>query len=148
MRCPSCKNLETRVVDSRMSEDGTSIRRRRACEKCAHRFTTFERLEFVSFLVTKSDGAKELYDREKLEHSILKACNKREVDPAAVDAMVGQLEVEWAAHKQGITSKRIGRDVLGKLKNLDEVAFLRFASVYHNFSSAKDFADFIRHEVE
>jgi len=148
MRCPSCKNLETRVVDSRMSEDGTSIRRRRECEKCSHRFTTFERLEFVSFFVTKNNGTKELYDREKLERSILKACNKRDVDPALIETMINQLEVEWSANKKEVTSKRVGRDTLSKLKNVDEVAFLRFASVYHNFTSAKDFAEFIRHEVE
>ena len=79
MKCPRCKNLETRVIDSRLSEDGLSIRRRRECESCQARFTTFERMEFVNFLVTKSSGKKELYNRSKIETSILKACNKRNI---------------------------------------------------------------------
>ena len=148
MRCPKCKNLETRVIDSRLSDDGLSIRRRRECEKCGSRFTTFERMEFVSFFVTKTSGKKELYNRSKLEASILKACNKRNIPPEKIESMLNTLEIEWAENKLGITSKRIGKDVLHKLKDIDEVACLRFASVYNHFESHGDFVKFILEEFE
>jgi transcriptional repressor NrdR len=148
MRCPKCKNLETRVIDSRLSEDGLSIRRRRECEKCEARFTTFERMEFVSFFVSKSSGKKELYNRSKLETSILKACNKRNIPPEKIESMLNTLEIEWAENKTGVTSKRIGKDVLHKLKDIDEVACLRFASVYNHFESHGDFVKFILEEFE
>ena len=148
MKCPKCSNLDTRVVDSRITDDNTAIRRRRECESCHARFTTFERLEFVSFFVTKSDGKKEVYDRSKLEKSILKACNKRNIDAQQVEAMINSLEPTWAANKKGITSKRIGKDVLTKLKDVDDTAFLRFASVYHNFDSIHDFVEFVKTEFE
>lgn len=148
MKCPKCKNLETKVIDSRISEDGLSIRRRRECESCASRFTTFERMEFVSFFVTKKSGKKELYDRSKLERSIMRACNKRNIQPEEIDHVINQLEIEWAMNKKGITSKRIGKDVLRKLKDLDEVAMLRFASVYNQFDSHNDFGEFIAEEFE
>lgn len=99
MKCPRCKNLETRVIDSRLSEDGLSIRRRRECESCQARFTTFERMEFVSFFVTKTGGKKELYNRSKLETSILKACNKRNLPPEKIESMLNTLEIEWAENK-------------------------------------------------
>ncbi len=148
MRCPKCKNLETRVIDSRLSEDGLSIRRRRECEWCQARFTTFERMEFVSFFVSKTGGKKELYNRSKLETSILKACNKRNIPPEKIESMLNTLEIEWAENKTGVTSKRIGKDVLHKLKDIDEVACLRFASVYNHFESHGDFVKFILEEFE
>ena len=148
MRCPKCKNLETRVIDSRLSEDGLSIRRRRECESCWSRFTTFERMEFVSFFVTKTSGKKELYNRSKLETSILKACNKRNIPPEKIESMLNTLEIEWAENKTWVTSKRIGKDVLHKLKDIDEVACLRFASVYNHFESHGDFVRFILEEFE
>lgn len=148
MRCQKCKNLDTKVIDSRITEDGRSIRRRRECEKCGARFTTFERMEFVSFLVTKSNNEKEMYDRSKLQRSILKSFNKRTVDLERIEQMINELEAEWASNKKGITSKRIGKDILNKLKHIDEVAYVRFASIYHNFESVKDFMDFIRLEFD
>lgn len=148
MRCPKCKNLDTKVIDSRMTEDGQSIRRRRECEKCESRFTTFERLEFINFLVTKSDGAKELYDRSKVQRSILMSFNKRSMEHAQIEQMINELENEWASNKKGITSKRIGKDILHRLRDIDEVAYIRFASVYHNFDSAQDFVNFIKSELE
>lgn len=148
MRCPKCKNLDTKVIDSRMTEDGQSIRRRRECEKCESRFTTFERLEFINFLVTKSDGAKELYDRSKVQRSILMSFNKRNMEHAQIEQMINELENEWASNKKGITSKRIGKDILHRLRDIDEVAYIRFASVYHNFDSAQDFVNFIKSELE
>ena len=147
MKCPKCKNLETKVVDSRLLEDGLSIRRRRECEKCQARFTTYERMEFISFFVSKNSGKKELYDRSKVERSIMRACNKRNIDPETVDQLISQLEVEWAMNKKGITSKRIGRDILRKLRNIDEVAMLRFASVYNSFETHQDFIRFIKEEL-
>lgn len=148
MRCPKCKNLDTKVIDSRISEDGKSIRRRRECEKCESRFTTFERMEFVNFVVTKSTGEEELYDRSKVERSIEKAVYKRNVDHAAIESMINDLENEWAANKKGITSKRIGKDILRKLKDIDQVAYVRFASIYHNFEDVRQFAEFIKSEFE
>ena len=148
MRCTKCKNLDTKVIDSRIAEDGKSIRRRRECEKCGSRFTTFERMEFVNFLVTKANGEEEFYDRSKVERSIEKAIHRRNVDHTAVEAVINDLENEWAANKKGITSKRIGRDILRRLKDIDEVAYVRFASIYHNFENVKQFAEFIKSEFE
>lgn len=148
MRCPKCKNLDTKVIDSRMTEDGQSIRRRRECEKCESRFTTFERLEFINFLVTKSTGEKDLYDRTKVQRSILMAFNKRNPDHNKIEQIINELENEWASNKKGITSKRIGKDILHRLKDIDDVAYIRFASVYHNFDSAEDFVNFIKSELE
>ena len=148
MRCPKCKNLDTKVIDSRMTEDGQSTRRRRECEKCEARFTTFERLEFINFLVTKFDGEKELYDRTKVHRSILMAFSRRSMDHNQIEQMINELENEWASNKKGITSKRIGKDILHRLKDIDDVAYIRFASVYHNFDTAQDFVNFIKSEIE
>lgn len=148
MRCPKCKNLDTKVIDSRMTEDGQSIRRRRECEKCEARFTTFERLEFINFQVTKSTGEKDLYDRTKVQRSILMAFNKRNMDHNQIEQVINELENEWASNKKGITSKRIGKDILHRLKDIDDVAYTRFASVYHNFDTAQDFVNFIKSELE
>ena len=148
MRCPKCKNLDTKVIDSRMTEDGQSIRRRRECEKCEARFTTFERLEFINFLVTKSNGEKDLYDRSKLQRSVMMAFNKRNIDHNVIEQMINELENEWASNKKGITSKRIGKDILHRLKDIDDIAYIRFASVYHNFDTAQDFVNFIKSELE
>ena len=148
MQCPFCPSSETKVVDSRVTQEGKVIRRRRECEKCEARFTTFERMEFVSFFVNKTSGKKELYNRSKLETSILKACNKRNIPPEKIESMINTLEIEWAENKNGVTSKRIGKDVLHKLKDIDEVACLRFASVYNHFESHSDFVKFILEEFE
>ncbi len=148
MRCLKCWNLDTKVIDSRITEDGTSIRRRRECEKCEARYTTFERMEFVNFLVTKAGWHKEMYDRSKVQRGIMAACNKRSVDVDKIERIINELESEWAANKKWITSKRIGKDVLNKLKDIDEVAYIRFASIYHNFDGARDFIDFVQKEFE
>jgi transcriptional repressor NrdR len=105
-------------------------------------------MEFVSFLVAKSSGKKELYNRSKIETSILKACNKRNIPQEKIESILNTLEVEWAENKTGVTSKRIGKDVLHKLKDIDEVACLRFASVYNQFESHHDFVKFIIEEFE
>lgn len=148
MRCPKCRNYDTKVIDSRIAEDSTSIRRRRECEKCGARFTTFERMEFINFLVTKKNGEKEMYDRTKLQRSIIKALHKRTIDTEKIEKILNELEWEWASNKKWITSKRIGRDILNKLKDIDDVAYIRFASIYHNFDSVNDFIKFIKEEYE
>ncbi|PID84531.1 transcriptional regulator NrdR [Candidatus Gracilibacteria bacterium] len=147
MKCPKCKSSDTKVVDSRTADDGRSIRRRRECNKCGSRFTTFERLEFVSFMVTKSSGELELYDRDKLEASIMKSLTKRTFDPEKLTDIINSLEMQWAGNKHAITSKRIGRDILKKLREFDEIAFLRYASIYHNHESVSGFIDFLQNEL-
>jgi transcriptional repressor NrdR len=148
MRCPKCKNLDTRVIDSRIADDNQSIRRRRECEKCGSRYTTFERMEFVNFPVTKTDGSIEMYDRSKVQRAIGKALYKRKFDEEKIEHMINELEAEWAANKKAITAKRIGKDILRKLKDFDEVAYIRFASIYHNFVDIKEFMSFIRDEFD
>ncbi|NRH21095.1 transcriptional repressor NrdR [Candidatus Gracilibacteria bacterium] len=147
MKCPKCRNLDTRVIDSRTTDDGKAIRRRRECEKCGARFTTFERLEFVSFMVTKSSGELEPYDRTKVVNSMMKALIKRPFDPDKLEDVINTLENEWAQNKQAITSKRIGRDILRKLRDFDEVAFVRYASIYHNHDNVRGFVKFIEDEL-
>ncbi len=139
MRCPKCKDLETRVVDSRLTDDNRAIRRRRECDKCSHRFTTFERPEFASFIVVKTDGTREPYDRTKLEEGIWRACTKRPVTQEHLDTMISELEEEWAANKKEISTARIGRDVMERLKKIDEIAYIRFASVYKKFKDIEEF---------
>ena len=148
MKCPKCRNLDTRVIDSRTTEDGKAIRRRRECEKCGARFTTFERLEFVSFMVTKASGEMEPYNRTKVMNSMRKALTKREFDPEKLEDAINALENEWAQNKQGIASKRIGRDILRKLRDFDEVAFLRYASIYHNHDDVEGFIKFLQDELK
>ena len=148
MRCPKCKNFDTKVIDSRITEDWKSIRRRRECEKCEARFTTFERMEYVNFLVTKNNWEKEMYDRTKLQRSILKSFNKRNIDLDKIEQMINDLESEWASNKKWITSKRIWKDILNKLKDIDDVAYIRFASIYHNFENVENFMKFIKNEYD
>lgn len=148
MKCQKCRNLDTKVIDSRITEDWKSIRRRRECEKCGARFTTFERMEFVNFLVTKNNKELEMYDRSKLQRSIMKSFSKRNIEIDRIEQMINDLESEWASNKKWITSKRIWKDVLNKLKYIDDVAYIRFASIYHNFESVDDFMKFIKIEFE
>lgn len=148
MRCPKCRNYDTKVIDSRITEDGKSIRRRRECEKCEARFTTFERMEFINFLVTKNNWEKEMYDRTKLQRSIMKAFKKRLLDLDKIEQMINDLESDWATNKKWITSKRIWKDILHRIKDIDDVAYIRFASIYHNFENVDDFVNFIKSEFE
>jgi transcriptional repressor NrdR len=148
MRCPKCKNIDTKVIDSRLAEDSKTIRRRRECEMCEARFTTFERMEFINFPVKKANGETEMFDRSKVMASIGKALYKRNVDINLIEGMVNDLESEWAANKRGITSKRIGKDILRKLKDIDQVAYIRYASIYHNFENVNLFIDFISSEFD
>ena len=143
MRCPFCSHPETQVKDSRPTEDGASIRRRRQCEECGARFTTFERIQLREMTVLKSEGRREAFEREKLERSIAIACRKRPIDPARIDRLVTGLQrrLETMGEPE-ITSQQIGELVMDALRGLDSVAYIRFASVYRDFSEAKDFEDF------
>jgi len=142
MNCPKCK-WSTKVIDSREVEGGKEIRRRRECEKCWHRFTTYERPQIARFVVIKSNWEKELYDREKLESSILKAINKTSLDVEQIENMLVELESEWVKNKKWVTSKRIWKDVLDKLEKMSEVAAIRYASVYYGFDKKECFLDYI-----
>ena len=144
MRCPYCGNDETQVKDSRPSEDGSSIRRRRFCPACGNRFTTFERVQLRELTVLKTDGRRVPFDRDKLGKSIKIACRKRPVDDERIERILNgiQRRLEMEAEAE-VTSRRIGEMVMETLKGVDQVAYVRFASVYQNFSEAKDFQAFL-----
>ncbi|MGF7186754.1 transcriptional repressor NrdR [Desulfitispora alkaliphila] len=140
IRCPSCKKQDTRVIESRSSDDGSAIRRRRKCPRCEKRFTTYERIE--DQVVIKTDGSKEAFNRDKILNGILKACEKRKVDPEAIEATVDWVEDRLRAEfEKEVPVEAIGQLVMDKLKELDEVAYVRFASVYKRFEAASDFAE-------
>lgn len=139
MRCPKCKNEDTKVVDTREAREGAEIRRRRECEQCGFRFTTFEQMERANFLVIKKDGSRETYNREKVEKGIWKACEKRPVTEEAVRGLIDRLEEKWIAIGKEVPSKEIGEGVMEELKKLDEVAYIRFASVYRHFKDLESF---------
>ncbi|NGM17077.1 transcriptional regulator NrdR [Xiamenia xianingshaonis] len=151
MRCPTCGASESKVVDSRPSEDDLSIRRRRQCLGCGRRFTTYERLGDNPLIVVKSDGSSEAYDREKLMRGLLIACAKRPVSPEQIGTLIDGIENDLRNASVGeIRSADLGDLVLQKLSGFDEVAYVRFASVYKDFQSLEEFASaleaFRRHE--
>ena len=139
MICPKCKTPDTKVIDSRDSEQGKVIRRRRECEKCGWRFTTFERAEMGSLMVKKKDGTFEPYNRTKLENGIWIACGKRPVTQTQIDDMISGLEEKWGTNKKTVSSQTIGNDVTEALKKLDHIAYIRFASVYRSFKDVDEF---------
>ncbi len=141
MHCPRCKSEMTSVVDSRLTEDGRAIRRRRECDTCHHRFTTFERQELASMIVVKRDGTREPYSRSKLERGIWLACTKRPISQKKIDDLLNKLEEKWSANKEEVASTTIGKDVMGALKKLDEVAYIRFASVHREFKDVEEFKE-------
>jgi transcriptional repressor NrdR len=140
MRCPFCGSIETQVKDSRPADDHTTIRRRRVCDACGGRFTTFERVQLRELTVVKRSGRRTPFDRDKLARSIQVAVRKRDVSPERVERLingiVSQLE---SMGETDVTSEQIGETIMEALKNLDHVAYVRFASVYRNFSEAKEF---------
>ena len=139
MMCPYCGHLETGVLESRDSEDST--RRRRECEKCKKRFTTYERVEDLNMVVTKKDGRREKFDRKKLRYGIEKACHKRPVSIEQIDNAVAEVEMELRGMEETeIPSRKVGELVMEKLKKLDKVAYVRYASIYKEFKDAKEFA--------
>lgn len=146
MRCPACGNPESKVVDSRSSEDGSAIRRRRECLACAHRFTTYERLGDTSLIVTKTDGSSEAYDRNKLMRGLLIACAKRPIMPDQLESLIDSIESELRLkNRSEIGSKQLGDMALIRLEKLDEVAYVRFASVYKDFQSVEEFQTALEH---
>ena len=141
MHCPRCKSEDTSVIDSRLSEEGRAVRRRRECTKCQHRFTTFERQEMSSLIVVKRDGTREPYTRAKIERGIWLACTKRKVSQDQVDAVLDRLEEKWSANKEEVASSTIGNDVMKELKKLDKVAYIRFASIHREFKDVDEFKE-------
>ena len=144
MRCPFCSNEDTQVKDSRPTEDNTSIRRRRICDQCGSRFTTFERIQLRDLIVVKSKGQKENFDRDKMFRSLSLALRKRSVDNEKIEKIVNAIvrKLENSGETE-IKSNIIGQYIMEALMHLDQVAYVRFASVYKNFREAKDFEDFL-----
>ncbi len=144
MRCPYCGGLDTQVKDSRPSDDHSAIRRRRVCPDCGGRFTTFERVQLREIMVVKKSGRRVPFDRDKLQHSLAIALRKRPVDPERVERMVNGIVRQLESMGDGdVPSETIGKLVMDGLKNLDDVAYVRFASVYRNFREARDFEELI-----
>ena len=142
MQCPACQHTDSRVLESRSAEAGRSIRRRRECLSCSHRFTTYERVEFVPVTVLKRNGDRESFDRSKLLRGVVRACEKTGVAPAQIEALVDEIEsLLQQRQNREVTSAEIGELVLGHLQALSEVAYIRFASVYRQFQGIRDFVD-------
>ena len=149
MRCPFCATDDTRVLDSRESHEGAVIRRRRECEACRRRFTTYERIEELNPLVVKKDGRREAFDREKLLMGLKKACEKRPVSVAQLEEVVGEIEkrLQELGEKE-VPSNIIGEEVMRRLPALDEVAYVRFASVYRSFKDIAEFMNELKELIE
>ncbi|MCI9168497.1 MAG: transcriptional repressor NrdR [Dorea sp.] len=142
MKCPYCSNPDTRVVDSRPAEDGASIRRRRSCDLCGKRFTTYEKVETIPLIIIKKDNAREQYSRMKIENGVIRACYKRPVPADEIEQMVDRIETGiFSLEEKEISSSVIGEMVMDGLKDLDEVAYVRFASVYREFKDVNTFMD-------
>lgn len=149
MRCPNCKYNGTRVVDSRPADAGNSIRRRRECEQCGFRFTTFEKVEESPLIVVKKDGAREEFAREKVRRGLIRACEKRPVSAEQLEEIVNEVERELRnIGDSEISSELIGEKVMDKLANLDEVAYVRFASVYRQFKDINVFVEELKELME
>ena len=145
MRCPKCGCEESKVVDSRPSDSNDSIRRRRECVECGYRFTTYERREEVPLQVIKKDGTKEAFSRSKIMHGLVTATVKRNVDISLLDSLISDIESELRdAGKTEVTSQELGSMVLVRLRDIDEVAYVRFASVYRDFKTASEFSEELR----
>jgi transcriptional repressor NrdR len=142
MKCPYCEYLESKVIDSRPTDEGQAIRRRRECMSCGKRFTTYEKIEEVPIVIVKKDGNRQTYDRNKLLNGILKACEKRPVSISTIEKIVDDIERSMSnTLEKEITSAEIGEMVMNKLKSIDEVAYVRFASVYRQFKDVNSFME-------
>ena len=142
MKCPFCSHENTRVIDSRQAEDNNSIRRRRVCDECGKRFTTYEKIETIPLIIIKKDNNREAYDRAKIEAGVLRACHKRPVSAQQITTLVDEVENEiFNREEREIPSGTIGELVMNKLKDLDAVAYVRFASVYREFKDVNTFMD-------
>ena len=141
MRCPFCSHEDSQVKDSRPIEDGAAIRRRRQCEGCGARFTTFERVQLRDLMVVKKEGKREPFERAKLERSIAIACRKRDIEPARIDQLISGSSASSKPRGDEVTAAQIGEVVMDGLKALDHVAYISFASVYKDFTEPGDFAE-------
>ncbi|MEW6455428.1 MAG: transcriptional regulator NrdR [Acidobacteriota bacterium] len=142
MKCPHCGEIEDKVIDSRIAKDGTTIRRRRECIKCGRRFTTYEKIEELPFMVIKKDGRREPFNRQKLLLGIRKACEKRPISVKIIEGIANEIEVMMQEKQEReISTSEIGKFVMEKLKKLDKVAYVRFASVYREFKDVDQFMD-------
>ena len=141
MRCPFCSHEDSQVKDSRPTEDGVSIRRRRQCEGCGARFTTFERVQLRDLIVIKKDGKREPFERRKLERSVAIACRKRDIAPDRIERLISGIQRQLETMGDDVSASQIGEAVMDGLKAIDSVAYIRFASVYKDFSEAGDFAE-------
>lgn len=142
MKCPFCNFADTKVIDSRAQDDNSVIRRRRVCEKCGKRFTTYERVDMIPITVIKRDGTREIFDKAKLQNGIMKSCNKRPVTAQQIQKLVDDIENTLAGSgEREVESKHLGNMVIERLKDLDEVAYVRFASVYRQFKDINSFID-------
>ena len=140
MKCPFCAFLESKVVDSRPTEDGEKIRRRRECLSCGKRFTTYEMIENTPLIVIKRDHSRQIFDRNKLMTGLLRACEKRQIPLKELDRLVDSIEQNYANHLvKEVSSMELGEEVLKRLRELDDVAYIRFASVYRDFSDVDSF---------
>ncbi|MEO6183697.1 MAG: transcriptional regulator NrdR [Verrucomicrobiota bacterium] len=145
MRCPKCSNQDDKVIDSRASKEGSTIRRRRECLKCEHRFTTYEEIEHEGLVVVKRDGRREEFSKEKLLSGLKKACQKRPISPKVIEDMVEKIVDEITDKYDGeVPGMAIGERVMEGLRNLDEVAYVRFASVYRRFQEATEFVQAVK----
>ena len=142
MKCPFCGHENTRVIDSRPAEDNNSIRRRRVCDECGKRFTTYEKVETIPLIIIKKDNNREAYDRSKIEAGVLRACHKRPISAAQINQLIDEVETEiFNMEEKEIPSQVIGELVMNKLKDLEAVAYVRFASVYREFKDVNTFMD-------
>lgn len=145
MKCPFCQRLENRVVDSRLTKDAAAIRRRRECDGCGRRFTTFETIEDIPLMVIKKDGRRELFNRDKVRAGILRACEKRNIGVEAIEAILDDVERDLREREdKEIPTADIGEKVMTRLRGLDDVAYVRFASVYRAFKDVNDFVAALR----
>ncbi len=142
MKCPFCGHENTRVIDSRPADDNNSIRRRRVCDECDKRFTTYEKVETIPLIIIKKDNNRETYDRSKIEAGVLLACHKRPISAGQIEKLVDEVETEvFKLEEKEVPSQAVGEFVMEKLKNLDMVAYVRFASVYREFKDINTFMD-------
>ena len=149
MKCPFCGSDNTRVIDSRPADDNTSIRRRRLCDDCGKRFTTYEKVETIPLIVIKKDNNREQYDRSKIEAGVLRACHKRPISVGEINKLVDEVETEiFNREEKEISSTVIGEIVMNKIKDLDSVAYVRFASVYREFKDVNTFMSELKKVLE
>lgn len=149
MKCPFCSHENTRVIDSRPAEDNNSIRRRRVCDECGKRFTTYEKVETIPLIIIKKDDNRETYDRSKIEGGVLRACHKRPVSAQQITVLVDEVENElFSMVEKEISSQVIGELLMNRLMNLDPVAYVRFASVYREFKDVNTFMDELKKMLE